>query len=132
MHLKYWRPQGLIADGAVQDLELHGDAGGGAILPLAATPFLLRFRSSFTGINSSAVDCRVTSSLHVGPAARRAHASVTAVDCRGSQSAGTGWTCGPPDRAPGRDSCCLVVLARAGPHGGRERRGRLIMLLAMC
>ena len=49
MHLKYWRPQGFIADGAVQDLELHGDAGGGAILPLAATPFLLRFRSSFTG-----------------------------------------------------------------------------------
>ena len=39
-----------------------------------------------SGINSSAVDCRVTSSLHVGPAARRAHASVTAVDCRGSQS----------------------------------------------
>ena len=38
------------------------------------------------GINSSAVDCRVTSSLHVDPAARRAHASVTAVDCRGSQS----------------------------------------------
>ena len=38
------------------------------------------------GINPSAVDCRVTSSLHVGPAARRAHASVTAVDCRGSQS----------------------------------------------
>jgi len=29
------------------------------------------------GINCSAVDCRVTSSLHVGPAARRAHASVT-------------------------------------------------------
>jgi len=47
------------------------------------------------GLNSSAVDCRVTSSLHMSPAARRAHASVSAVrsrlqravDCRGSQSA---------------------------------------------
>jgi len=43
---------------------------------------LLTPPTAFFRLNSSAVDCRVTSSLHMGPATRRAHASVTAVDYR--------------------------------------------------
>ena len=38
------------------------------------------------GISSSAVDCRVPLSLHVGPDIYQAHSSATAVDCRGSHS----------------------------------------------
>jgi hypothetical protein len=38
------------------------------------------------GRSSSVVDCRVQLSLHAGPGARRAHAPVSAADCRGSES----------------------------------------------
>jgi hypothetical protein len=53
---------------------------------------------NYKGRNSSAVDCRVTPSLHADPGTHRAHASVTAVDCRRSQSKKYIWRALPVGR----------------------------------